>query len=123
MKSLTPTVLLLTSSLLGLGQKATPIQEPGVFATAFPVREEAGRYTSEARKTEVKGIVEVAVMVGVDGSPRGMRVVHGLGHGLDQSALVAVRHWRFKPRLVEGQPVESELVVSVPFDPSVNLGP
>jgi len=117
---LIPTLLLLTNMTFGLSQKTAPIREPGFIAAAINVREEAGRYTSTARDAGISGIVTIAVMIETDGSPGRMRIVHGLGYGLDQSALIAVRHWRFKPRLVNGQPVPSELVVSVPFDPTVN---
>ena len=86
-----PTLFLLTNMLFGPGQKATPIREPGFVATAIPVREEAGRYTSAARDAGIRGTVTVAVMVETDGSPGRMRIVHGLGYGLDQSALIAVR--------------------------------
>ncbi len=120
MKRALPILLLLGCMSCTFERKAVPIQEHGVFATAVPVYKEAGRYTPEALDAKIRGTVEVAVMVGKDGLPTRVRIVQGLGYGLDASALAAVRQWRFKPSLVEAQPTESEIVVGVPFDPSVN---
>ncbi len=116
-------LIVLAIFLLGSNQTSTTYQESGGFAAASPTRMEAGRYTSDARKADIKGSVRVAVVVKADGSPGNARVILGLGHGLDESALFALKHWRFRPRLAYGQPVESELLVAVPFDPSINPGP
>jgi len=59
-------------------------------------------YTEEARKAKLQGGVTVEVLVGADGRAREVRVLKGLGMGLDESAIAAVRAWRFTPAM-DGQ--------------------
>src|SRR5215470_14989677 len=54
-------------------------------------------YSEEGRKTKTQGVVVVQCIVGPDGKPREMKVMHGLGMGLDQKALEALRQWKFEP--------------------------
>jgi TonB family protein len=72
-------------------------------------------YSDEARGQGIEGKVTVEVTVGVDGKPRTLRVVNGLGYGLDQNALVAVRDWHFTPAKSNGRPIESTTRVDVEF--------
>jgi hypothetical protein len=46
---------------------------------------------------------------------RVLRVVRGLGHGLDDSAVRAAEQIRFKPALKDGQPSDSTAVVHIIF--------
>jgi len=55
------------------------------------------------------------VTVSPDGKARVLQVVRGLGHGLDQNALVAVRDWHFVPETVNGKPIEATTRVDVEF--------
>jgi TonB family protein len=55
------------------------------------------------------------VTVGVNGKPKTLQVVRGLGYGLDQNALVAVRDWHFVPAHFNGKPLESPTRVDVEF--------
>jgi len=73
-------------------------------------------YSDEARSLGVEGKVVLEVTVGGDGKPRDLRVTRGLGFGLDQNALVAVRDWHFVPGRRNGRPVESSIRVDVEFN-------
>lgn len=55
------------------------------------------RYSDEAREAKVQGTVTLQVLVGVDGRAADVRLVKGLGMGLDERAVQAVRTWHFKP--------------------------
>jgi periplasmic protein TonB len=44
-----------------------------------------------------------------------VRVVRHLGMGLDDEAIAAVRQYRFKPALYQGQPVAVQMVIEVDF--------
>ena len=54
-------------------------------------------YTDEARQAKVQGNVTMQVLVGTDGRASQIRVVKGIGMGLDDRAIEAVRAWRFVP--------------------------
>jgi protein TonB len=56
-------------------------------------------YTEEARKAKLQGHVTVAVLVGTDGRAQRVRIVKGLGLGLDQQTMDSIRSWRFTPAL------------------------
>lgn len=54
-------------------------------------------YTDDARHEKVQGSVTLQVLVGADGRAQQIRVVRGLGFGLDDRAVESVRTWRFVP--------------------------
>jgi periplasmic protein TonB len=54
-------------------------------------------YTDEARHGKVQGAVTLAVLVGADGRAHDVRVVKGIGFGLDERAVETVRGWKFVP--------------------------
>jgi periplasmic protein TonB len=56
-------------------------------------------YTDEARHVKVQGTVTLRVLVGADGRASQIRVVSGVGYGLEERAEQTVRGWRFKPAL------------------------
>jgi TonB family protein len=72
-------------------------------------------YSEEARQAKYQGTVLVSVDVGTDGVPRNVRVIRGLGLGLDEKAMEAVRQWRFKPGMRDGQPVVTPATIEVNF--------
>jgi TonB family protein len=72
-------------------------------------------YTDEARKLKVEGEVLVEAVLAASGSVRVVRVVRGLGHGLDEEAVKEAAQLRFKPALRDGQPSDSTVVLHVVF--------
>ncbi len=72
-------------------------------------------YTQDARQLKLEGEVLLEVSFGANGQLHVNRVVRGLGHGLDESALAAANLMRFKPALRNGVPVDSTAVVHVVF--------
>ncbi len=55
------------------------------------------QYTDEAREAKLQGKVTLRVLVGADGRPSQIRVVQGIGMGLDERAAQAIRGWKFVP--------------------------
>ena len=77
-------------------------------------------YPSLARQTRIQGTIKLHAIVGTDGTIKQLDVISG--HPLlVQSALDAVRKWRYKPTLVNGEPVEVDTTIDVVF--SLNEGP
>lgn len=73
-------------------------------------------YTEEARKNRTEGIVRLQVIVTKRGSVEGIRVVQGLGYGLDESAISTIAtKWRFKPGTLHGIPVDVRAVIEITF--------
>jgi TonB family protein len=64
---------------------------------------------------KLEGQVLLEILFTADGHVQVQRVVHGLGHGLDEAAVAAAGKMRFKPALRNGQPVDSTAVVHVVF--------
>jgi TonB family protein len=72
-------------------------------------------YTQEARQLKLEGEVLLEVMFGANGQLQVNRIVRGLGHGLDETAVAAANKIQFKPALRNGVPVNSTAVVHVVF--------
>jgi TonB family protein len=72
-------------------------------------------YTQEARTLRIEGEVLLEVVLEATGSPRVVRVVRGLGHGLDDNAVKAAEQIRFKPATRNGQPADSTVVLHIIF--------
>jgi TonB family protein len=79
------------------------------------LREVRPDYTEEARRRGVEGDVVVEVVVKRDGTVGDVRLLQGLGAGLDQRAIDAVRQWRFSPARRYGTPVDVMVEVAVEF--------
>jgi protein TonB len=72
-------------------------------------------FSEEARKAKFSGNVEVYLWVDENGSPSHVRVVRGVGMGLDEKAVEAVRQYKFKPATKNGKPVTVDMYVDVNF--------
>jgi len=72
-------------------------------------------FTESARRRQLAGDVVLEIVVNRDGSVGQITVTKGLGEGLDQRAIAAVRQWRFAPARRFGEPVDVVVEVSVEF--------
>jgi TonB family protein len=82
-----------------------------------PIRLAKPSYTEEARRLGISGTVELSVQIDRNGAPLNVTVIQGLGHGLDEKAIEAVKESRFQPTLKDGQPVVVETTIGLFFDP------
>jgi TonB family protein len=73
-------------------------------------------YSDEARRRLVEGIVTIEARISMDGQITTPRVVRGLGFGLDQNALVALRQWQFRPGTQGGRPVDMTVEIDIEFN-------
>lgn len=74
------------------------------------------QYTAEARQMKIEGEVLLKVVFRSSGQVEVLGVEHGLGHGLDESAMAAARKIRFKPAQRQGQPVDYSATVHIVFE-------
>jgi protein TonB len=73
-------------------------------------------YTEEARKAKLQGKLLLQVLVGADGRARRVRILQGLGMGLDEQAAETVRGWRFSPaRDARKHPVATWVTIETRF--------
>jgi protein TonB len=76
-------------------------------------------YPREAQRRGIGGTVRVQATVSSDGSVDRMEVAASSGNRyLDRAAMEAVRRWRFKPAMRNGQPVSATVVIPLEFNPN-----
>jgi len=86
----------------------------GVTAPTILSRVEP-EYSEDARRARHQGTVVLDAIVRRDGTVEILNVVRGLGYGLDENAIEALRQWRFNPGRKNGQPVDIRLYIEVNF--------
>jgi TonB family protein len=79
------------------------------------LREVKADYTEDARQRSISGEVVLEIVVRRDGSVGDVRILRGLGGGLNDRAVQAVRQWRFAPATRLGSPVDVIVEVGVEF--------
>lgn len=79
------------------------------------LREVKADYTEDARRRGLAGEVVLEIVVRSDGSVGDVKILQGLGSGLDGRAVEAVRQWRFAPAQRQGTPVDVYVEVAVEF--------
>jgi TonB family protein len=72
-------------------------------------------YSDEARRRGIEGRLVLRARIESDGRVSEARVAKGLGFGLDQNALVALRQWRFRPGTRDGSAVASDVELEIEF--------
>jgi protein TonB len=95
----------------------TPIKRIRVasrVAEANLIHDVAPQYPPEAGRARVEGTVVLMAVIGRDGSVQDVRVESGLPI-LAQAAIDAVRQWRYKPYMIEGEPVEVDSRITINF--------
>ena len=72
-------------------------------------------FSAAARALDYSGVVLVNLIIGKDGIPAHIRILHAAGLGLDELAVAAVSQYVFEPATEFGAPVEVELNIEVNF--------
>jgi periplasmic protein TonB len=72
-------------------------------------------FSEDARKAKLQGVVMLSGEVDTNGRLRNIRVTRGLGLGLEEKAIEAVKQWRFRPGTRDGKPVVSAAAIEVNF--------
>jgi len=106
----------------GFDQRASAPAQPSVAAPTKPVDrpveivfKPTPEYTDEARSARIEGTVSLELEFTAAGDVRVLRVVRGLGHGLDEAAQRAAVRMRFKPAQSDGRAVDSRATVHITF--------
>jgi TonB family protein len=67
------------------------------------------------RNKKFQGVVGLNVVVDSKGRVGDVKVTHSLGKALDDNAIDAVKHWRFKPAKKDGVPVPVAVYIEVAY--------
>lgn len=73
------------------------------------------QYTQEAKQLKIQGDVVLQVRFSADGRCHVIRVVRGLGHGLDEQAIRVAEETQFKPATRDGRPVDITTYYRIDF--------
>jgi protein TonB len=87
----------------------------GGVSTPVPIYTVEPEFSEEARKAKFMGVVLVNLIVDANGRPQNVHTLRGVGMGLDEKAVEAVKQYKFKPATKNGKPVAVELNVEVNF--------
>jgi TonB family protein len=106
----------------GFDLRASAAAQPSSAAVTKPIDrpveivfKPTPEYTDEARSARIEGTVSLELEFTAAGDVRVLRVVRGLGHGLDEAAQRAALRIRFKPAQSDGRPVDSRATVHITF--------
>jgi TonB family protein len=81
-------------------------------AVAYKVDPE---YAQPARLIKYSGTVTLSVIVDPSGRATTIRIVKGLGLGMDEKAVEALQQWVFRPGVKDGSPVNVRATIAVNF--------
>jgi TonB family protein len=97
-----------------LPKAGTPVQ-PASVTEGMKIHGAPIIYPRIARQYQVQGMVEMQAVIDKDGNIGGMCLIRAAGAGLDDMLADAVRQWKYRPYMVNGQPVEVETIIRTSF--------
>jgi protein TonB len=95
----------------------TPVKRMRIasrVAEANLIHDVAPQYPPEAGRARIEGAVVLMAVIGKDGSVEDVRIESGLPI-LAQAAMDAVKQWRYRPYLLNGEPVEVDSRITINF--------
>lgn len=99
-----------------LDEDATPFNKPrGTLSGPVPIRKVDPKYPPDVMKENVEGEVVLYAIIRADGSVDDIQLVRKLDPRLDTNAVAALAQWKFRPAMRQGEPVDVEAVVHIPF--------
>lgn len=93
----------------GQGLVASPIAAPEVVRKADPA------YPGDLINDRIQGTVILTAIIHADGSVSDIAVAKSLYPQLDQNAVEALSRWVFRPALKDGQAIDLDALITVPF--------
>ena len=91
------------------GQMGAPGGSGMFDGDIIPLQRIPPQYPRDAARNGVTGWVQLEVLVNADGTVRSARVLQSNPKGLFEAAAVqAVLRWKFKPKVVNGQPIQQK---------------
>lgn len=98
-----------------------PVRISGGVMAGLLINRVAPSYPAEARANRIGGAVVLAARIGADGTVQDLQVISG-PIVLAGSAIDAVKHWIYRPYLLNGRPTEVNTTVTLLFNPTASVG-
>lgn len=92
-----------------------PFRHRDPLAAPVPMQTTDPKYPPELIKGHVQGEVVLYAIIRRDGSIDSIQIVRGLDPQLDRNAIDAFKQWTFLPATRAKTPVDSQVVIHVPF--------
>jgi TonB family protein len=92
-----------------------PRQPSADLSGPAPLRKIDPKYPPTLINEHVEGEVVLYAVIRRDGSVDSIQLVRGIDEQLDANAMNALSQWKFRPALRQGEPVELEAIVHIPF--------
>ena len=96
------------------GAVASRIKVGGSIRPPRKVVDVKPEYPQDAKDAKVQGVVILGIVIGEDGAVIDTEIAQSILE-LDQAAIDAVSQWKFEPTLLNGEPVEVEMTVTINF--------
>jgi periplasmic protein TonB len=94
-----------------------PVNLPELAAWGLLAQKVEPTYPDAAKGAGQRGSVALQVLIGRDGTVQDAKFLQG-SLIFARAAIDAVKQWRFKPYLLNGQPVSVQTVITLNFKPS-----
>lgn len=72
-------------------------------------------YPSYAKENEIEGTVKIRAFIDQNGDVTKAEVEKGIGYGCDEAARILILYTKFRPGLIRGKPVKTQLVIPLEF--------
>lgn len=93
---------------------AQKVQISGTVSQGLLLHQVVPVYPDQARARFIQGVVVLQAVIGKDGRIKSLQPVSGPTE-LRDSAVGAVQQWRYRPYILDGQPVEVQTTINVNF--------
>ncbi|MFQ5744822.1 MAG: energy transducer TonB [Acidobacteriota bacterium] len=107
--------------VVGIPKGGPPVVDQGPMRVGGDVQapekilDVAPEYPELARRARLAGVVILEAVIDRQGNVKDVKILRGLGLGLDKAAVAAVSQWKYSPTYYNGRPVEVILTVTVQF--------
>ena len=93
--------------------KPDTVQSKGRVEHGSLVKSRPPDYSAIAKELGVQGTVVVDAIIGADGRIKDPRVIYSPSPLLSTSTLEALSHWEYKPYLLDGEPIEVDIIITM----------
>lgn len=105
----------ISSGPVPTGSDSGPVYISAGIAIGMLIKQVAPIYPLDAKAAHITGTVVIQAQIGKDGSIEDAKIVSSPNSSLAAAALDAVRQWRYRPYMLNGQPVAVATQINVIF--------